>query len=257
MLPAVTTAMRQVFKRCLLPACMAVSVLALTAHAEPTLRLVADPWPPFTDHHLPENGLASDVVQQALQRAGYQTHYHEAPWERAVHGLQRGDYDILINAWYSEERTGYGAYSSPYLVNRIRVLKRLDHPIDFARLQDLYRYRIAAVRGYAYSAEFDRDPNLQRVGVMGFESAARMLQAGRVDLAVEDEQVARYHLGPQLDGLGEPLGFLPQPLSENPLHILVRRSRPDHAEITERFNKALQSMRADGTYERILTRHGH
>ena len=34
------------------------------------LRLVADPWPPFNDQRLPGKGLASDLVEQALARAG-------------------------------------------------------------------------------------------------------------------------------------------------------------------------------------------
>ncbi|WP_228278081.1 hypothetical protein, partial [Acinetobacter nosocomialis] len=48
-------------------------------------------------------------------------------------------------------------------------------------------YRIAVVRDYAYAPEFDRDSRLQKVNVTSFANAARMLEAGRVDLAVEDE----------------------------------------------------------------------
>ena len=48
------------------------------------LRLVADPWPPFNDQRLPGKGLASDLVEQALARAGYTTSYVEAPWERGA-----------------------------------------------------------------------------------------------------------------------------------------------------------------------------
>lgn len=77
------------------------------------LRLVANPWPPFNDQGLPGKGLASDLVEQALKRVGYSTSYVEVPWERAVLGLKRGDYDVLINAWYSAERTEYGYFSSP------------------------------------------------------------------------------------------------------------------------------------------------
>ena len=72
------------------------------------LRLVADPWPPFNDQRLLGKGLASDLVEQALARAGYTTSYVEVPWERAVLGLKRGNYDVLINAWYSAYRSEYG-----------------------------------------------------------------------------------------------------------------------------------------------------
>lgn len=231
-------------------------LLSPSLGAAELLRLVADPWPPFNDHTLPNNGLASDLVQQALARAGYRTRYVEVPWERAVLGLKRGEHDVLINAWYSTERTYFGHYSQPYLVNRIRFMQRKGAGITFDQIADLYPYSIAVVRGYAYAPAFDHDERLRRVGVGSFENAARMLHAGRVQLALEDELVARYHLGRELAPLRDELEFLPQPLSENGLHILVRLSHPHHREIAQRFDEAIQTMQADGSYEQTLRRHG-
>ncbi len=235
--------------------CLSLLLLSLDAAAD-TLRLVADPWPPFNDQRLPNNGLASDLVSTALARAGYATRYVEVPWERAVRGLQRSDYDLLINAWYTEERAHFGYFSAPFLVNRIRFLRRKGSAIRFEQLSDLYPYRIAVMRGYAYSAEFNGDARLHKVGVGSFASGARMLQAGRVELTLEDEIVARYHLGRELSGIREQLEFLPQPLSENGLHILVRRSHPQHRQIAEAFDRAIAAMRSDGSYAAILQRHG-
>ncbi|MDZ4333894.1 MAG: amino acid ABC transporter substrate-binding protein, partial [Pseudomonas sp.] len=56
----------------------------LYGHAAETLRLVADPWPPFNDQTLLNNGVSSDLVTTALTRAGYTTSYVQVPWERAV-----------------------------------------------------------------------------------------------------------------------------------------------------------------------------
>lgn len=232
-----------------------LALLPLAGVAQ-TLRLVADPWPPFNDQRLPHNGLASDLVSTALGRAGYASQYAEVPWERAVRGLRRGDYDVLINAWYSEERASFGYFSAPFLVNRIRFLRRKGSAIRFSQLADLYPYRIAVMRGYAYSAEFNGDPRLHKVGVGSFASGARMLHAGRVELTLEDEFVARYHLGRELSGIRDQLEFLPQPLSENGLHILVRRSHPQHQGIAEAFDRAIATMRTDGSYAAILQRHG-
>lgn len=220
------------------------------------LRLVADPWPPFNHHSLPHNGVASDLVQQALTRAGYRTSYVEVPWERAVLGLKRGEHDVLINAWYSTERTYFGHYSQPYLFNRIRFLQRKDAGIDFEQISDLYPYRIAVVRGYAYNQAFDHDENIRRVGVSSFEIAARMLHAGRVQLALEDELVVRYHLERELAPLRDELELVPKPLSENGLHILVRLTHPHYREIARRFDEAIKAMQADGSYEQTMRRHG-
>ena len=83
-----------------------------------------------------------------------------------------------------------------------------------------------------------------------------MLHAKRVELTLEDEFVARYHLGRELSGIRDELEFLPRPLSENGLHILVRRSHPEHQHVVAAFDQAIEAMRADGSYAAILQRHG-
>jgi polar amino acid transport system substrate-binding protein len=77
-----------------------------------------------------------------------------------------------------------------------------------------------------------------------------------VQLALEDELVARYHLGRELRAIRGELEFLPLPLSENGLHILVRLSHPEHREIATRFDRAIQTMHEDGSYAATFRRHG-
>lgn len=81
-----------------------VFLLMANATAAEKLRLVADPWPPFTDALLLNGGLATDIVNTALKRAGYTTLYEQVPWARALLGLSEGRHDVLINAWFSEDR---------------------------------------------------------------------------------------------------------------------------------------------------------
>eukprot|EP01030_Chromulinospumella_sphaerica_P010428 gene10428-10234_t len=171
-----------------------VLLLLVPTVAAERLRLVADAWPPFTDATLLNGGLATDIVSTALARAGFASDFEQVPWARALMGVGDGRYDVLINAWYDEARTQLGQFSDEYLLNRVRFIKRRDDPIEFQNLQQLHDYPVAVVRGYAYSAEFDADPQLQKVPVHNFAMAVRMLAARRVRLTVEDEYVARFHL---------------------------------------------------------------
>ncbi|MDH4871040.1 transporter substrate-binding domain-containing protein [Pseudomonas sp. BN515] len=236
-------------------ALFALLLATASAYAE-TLRMAADVWPPFTDARLPGNGLAAELVSTALKRAGHRPEYVEVPWARALRGVQVGDYDLIVNAWYSDERARFGQFSQPYLTNRILFLKRKGSDVDFRTPADLKRYSIAVVRGYSYLPSFDADTSLNKVAVKGFQMAARMLAAGRVQLTLEDDLVARYYLGRELAGVRDQLEFLPRPLSENGLHILVRRSHPRHQQLVDEFNRAMQAMRDDGTYQAIFARHG-
>lgn len=236
--------------------CCLLVLLCWGSAAAETLRLAGNFWPPFTDASAPNGGLATDLVRTALARGGYPSHYEEVPWERAMRGLQRGEYDALVSAWFSEARAVYGHYSKPYLINRIRLLQRKGGAVQFRQLSDLYPYLIAVGRGYAYSPEFDNDPQLHKFVVGDFTNAARMLSRGRVDLALDDELVVRYHFARELSDIRDQLEFLPQPLSESNSHLLVRRSRADHQRIVDAFDRAIEAMRADGSYAEIFRRHG-
>lgn len=231
------------------------ALLAMQPVYAETLRLAGDAWAPYADTSLVNGGLATDLIRTALARAGYTTEYDQVPWARGIQDLSVGRYDVLIDAWYSDERTRIGQFSAPFLVNRLCFIKRKDSDISYSRLADLYAYPIAVVRGYAYSAEFDNDPNLKKVPVHSFSMSLRMLDAGRVQLAVEDEFAARFALSRESEALRDRVDFLTVPLSENNLHILVSLKNPNHAEIVDRFDREIAAMKADGTYERIFKLH--
>lgn len=233
-----------------------VLLLLVPTVAAERLRLVADAWPPFTDATLLNGGLATDIVSTALARAGFASDFEQVPWARALMGVGDGRYDVLINAWYDEARTHLGQFSDEYLLNRVRFIKRRDDPIEFQNLQQLHDYPVAVVRGYAYSAEFDADPQLQKVPVHNFAMAVRMLAARRVRLTVEDEYVARFHLARESPRVRNAVEFLPKTLSENSLHILVSLKNPRHEQIVAGFDREIARMKADGSYARLLKQHG-
>lgn len=232
-------------------------LLALnTAQAE-KLRLVADSWPPFTDASMPGGGLATVIVTTALHRAGFASEFEQVPWARALLGVGEGRYDVLINAWFDEGRTRIGQFSTSYLTNRVRLLKRKGDVLRFEQLSDLYPYPIATVRDYAYSPEFDTDQQLQKVPVRSFSVAVRMLAAGRVGLTLDDEYVARYFLQRESRSVRDGVEFVDKPLGENRLHILVSLKNPRHQEIVAGFDRAIAEMKVDGSFARLLQHYGH
>jgi len=238
----------------------AVALIGMLLLAQPAfaqrLRLVADAWPPFSDATLINGGLATDIVSTALARAGYASDFEQVPWARALMGVGDGRYDVLVNAWYDDARTHLGQFSAEYLINRLVFIKRGDDPIEFQNLEQLHDYPIAVVRGYAYTAAFDQDSQLQKIPVHSFAMAVRMLVARRVRLTVEDEYVARYYLAQESARVRNSVEFLPQPLSENSLHILVSLKNPEHEQIVASFDREIAKMKVDGSYARLMKQHG-
>lgn len=232
-------------------------VIGGIAAADGPLRLAANFWPPYTDQRALNGGLASDLVRSALHRAGYTTMQSEVPWARVLRGLRIGDYDVAVSAWYSDERREFADFSQAYLINQVRLVQRRGRSIRFEQLADLYKYRIAVARGYAYSPDFDDDDRLSKFVVQDFAAGARMVQAQRLDLAVEDELVARYLFKGELASISGELEFLPRSLSESGLHILVSHQHPRHRQIVEDFDQAITAMHRDGSYAQIFRKHGY
>lgn len=235
-------------------ACACIWLFVSQASAA-TLQIVANSYAPFTDKKLPYNGLATDLVTTALSRAGFSSEYHEVPWARALEGLQHDKYDLTIATWYLAEREVYGQFSEPYLTNTLRFIRKKGSHIDYQQLRELRPYLISVVRGYVYTPAFDADTSLRKHPVNSFASAARMVVQEHAQLTIEDELVAQHAFNGELSDAREQLEFLAKPLSESPLHILVRRSHPQHQQIIDGFNAAMRAMRKDGTYQLIMQRH--
>lgn len=222
---------------------------------EKTLTLVGDAWPPYTDASLPEGGLSVELIRTALGRAGYRVEYVEQPWERALRGFRRGQFD-LINDWFTASHAGYARYGAPFLINRVRWVQQRDGGIVYRGLESLAPYRVALGRGYVYSDALMAALGDDAVYVADFVQAAYMLAAGRIDLTLEDELTARHHFENELALIHEGFDLLPGEFDLLPLHLVVSNQHPEQREIIAGFARELAAMRDDGTYEAILQRHG-
>jgi polar amino acid transport system substrate-binding protein len=219
------------------------------------LKLVNDPWPPYTGSNLHNGGVSTEIVQTALHKSGYKTTVDFLPWARAIEGTFDGTYDILITASYSEERAKKVIYSDPYLTNEIRFIKLSGTKHRFKVLEDLQGLVVGVARGYIYEPSFDKADFFIRDEGVDVVSNLKKLKNGRVDLIVEDELVARYYLNTIFEKDTMQVDFLPKALNKKNMHIIVRKARADHAEIISKFNNALDAMKKDGSYDKILIQH--
>ncbi|MBX9913971.1 MAG: transporter substrate-binding domain-containing protein [Pseudomonadaceae bacterium] len=238
----------------LLACALAAVLLQSQATAEP-LRLVSANWPPFTGQNLPSNGLDGELVSTALGRAGYTSTFSEVPWAQVIPGIQHDKYDAVVVAWSTPEREAFGHFSAPYQYNRMTLLRNKGSTIAFNQLQDIYPFTIGVERGASYGQAFDSDPHLHKVELNNIDSRARMLLTGRIQLIIEDQLAFQYQLNNDLRDIREQFEFLPKPVIVQETRLLVRRSHPQHEEIIQRFNEAIEAMRANGSYQEILQRH--
>jgi len=246
---------------CLLLATLPASTLAAsTPTAAPApLRLVANYWEPYTGENLPAQGLASELVSTALARAGYESRIAIMPWPRALAMAYQGGADGVVAIWATQERRDKLQLSEAYYSNRMVFLHLKGAAVATGSLDELKGLHIGVGRGYEYSDNFKSQAGLLLEPTDSVLQNLRKLAAKRLDLVLEDRQIAQYNLGlysAQLPELGT-IEVGDKAFFTLPLYFGVSRKRPDAAQLIARFNASLAAMKADGSYERIIKKHSH
>ncbi len=209
-------------------------------------------WPPYVDPKLPGQGLAISIVVTAFERAGYEPVLTIGPWGHTLEDTKAGTTSVIGAVWKTAEREQDFVFTDPYLSNEIKFLKRRGDRFDFETLEDLSGLRIGVVYRYAYEDAFDKASSFTRAPETHVVPNLLQLLAGNIDLVVGDERTLRYEISRHLQERKRELEFLSKPLASRRLHVAVSRRHPEPEKLVEDFNRALETMREDGTYRSLL-----
>ena len=219
------------------------------------LTVVADEWPPFSGEALSGKGLSLDVIRQVLERAGYEVETSVVPWARIMDGARKGTFDIVGSLFLSEDMKEHMSYSAPYYTTAVKFLRKTGATHDYTTLNALKPYSIAVGDGFLYSEEFDQADYLNKIIVTTTLQCVQMVAHGRADLTLDSEEVVRYALEKEDPSLAGKVEFLPKVLDRRTIHMAVRNDLPMRDKIIGDFNRVLDEMRRDGSYQRIIARH--
>ncbi|OZG74381.1 hypothetical protein BTA51_05060 [Hahella sp. CCB-MM4] len=229
-----------------------LSLFATLANAEQLLVGAEHSWPPFIGRDLKKEGLATEIVRQALKTQGYEFQMKWLPWNRAIQGVSDLKYDVVPGAWYTDERNKEFIFSDPYLSNRIVFIKRVDDPFEYEGLESLTGKNIGTIKEYGYLESFMTADSFSRKEARRLYINLLRLTQKKIDLALEDEIVARSIIREQASSLKDDITFTQNALSTNDLHLIISRKHPKGQEIIKAFNQGLATIKNNGTYDRIF-----
>jgi polar amino acid transport system substrate-binding protein len=231
---------------------------ASSANTEPTVRVLTEEYPPYNftqDGKL--TGLSTEVVQAVIKEVQkdvpLKSSFTSMPWARAydlaqleenvaIYSMNRAKHREQLFKW-----VGVVAPSDYYLY----ALKR--RKLQLRKLDDAQSLQIGTVNqaiGEQYLAQrgFTLGRNLQSSAK--YEQGYDKLKLGRIDLWIINEmgasQIAR-QAGDDPDELLEKVLFLPEVSAGN--YLAFSLSTPDA--LVERFRKALETIKKNGTYDAI------
>src|SRR5215467_7458953 len=189
-------------------------------------------------------GFEVDIADTLAARMGRTARFVQNQWDGLVPGLERGEYDVVINGLeITAERAEKIHFSMPYFYSTLTITTRADDT-RVKRPDDLRGLTVGALR-VSFAERYSQ--SLGNVMVRSYDGQVQQfidLALARLDALVMDTPVAAYYAtGPQVRSMEVPSARMA-------FGIGIRKSDED---LLRNINQALGSMRQDGTLRKIYT----
>ncbi|PYR85016.1 MAG: amino acid ABC transporter permease [Acidobacteria bacterium] len=189
-------------------------------------------------------GFEVDLADALAERMGRKARFVQNQWDGLVPGLERAEYDVVINGLeITPERAEKIHFSNPYFYSTLTLTTRADdtriHGADDLRGLTAGVLRVTFAERYVQS--------LGNVTIRSYDGQVQQfidLALGRLDAVVMDTPVASYYAtGPQVRNFEIPAARMA-------FGIGIRKN---DEELLHQINAALEAMRRDGTLRKIYT----
>lgn len=225
---------------------------SLNTLAQPSsVSLVSDIWPPFTNK-LAKRAVAFDIVNTALQNVYVSTNFEITDFQDVIQSIQDRKYDGSAALWKTPEREEFLLFSDAYLQNQLILVGKKGTDVSFTDLKDLTTASVGLVEGYAYGEEITNHNKVKWIYGINDEKNFEMLLDGELDYILVDALLIQYLLQNQEEEVKEYLAIGSTPLSIHTLHFAVHKELEGAEILINYFNREVQKMLQDGTYNKIL-----
>ncbi len=208
------------------------------------------PWQMETGGEL--TGICIDIVKEIQKRIGNDREIKIFPWNRAYNMTLKKEGFALFSTARSEEREALFKWVGPLVPLKSVMYKRKDDPKVYRTLNDAKNVKAIAVTKNVISEQFLRKEGFQNlqveIGKSGEENVQRVL-SGKAQL-YSNGYISGHYLIKKLHLEKMIVMTQMEPLFESSLNIAFNIKTPD--EVISLWQKTLDEIRSDGTYDQIL-----
>ena len=189
-------------------------------------------------------GFELDLANALAQHLGRKARFVQNQWDGLVPGLERGEYDVVINGLeITAERAEKINFSTPYFYSTLTLTRRIDDD-RVQRAEDLRGLKVGVLK-VTFAERYIQ--NLGNVTIRSYDGQVQPfidLALGRLDAVVMDTPIALYY------ATGSQVKNIEIPTAQMSFGIGIRKA--DTA-LLEQINAGLESMKRDGTLRKIYT----
>lgn len=203
-------------------------------------------YAPFTYHDKDNKlvGFDVEIGEAVAEKLGVKPEFVEGKWDGLIAGLDAKRYDAVINqVGITEERQKKFNFSNPYIVSKVVLIVKDDNDAikDFADLKGKKAAQ-SLTSNYGQQA---KDAGAELVGTDGFDQSIQLVLTGRADATLNDSLSYLDFKKKQPDA---PVKVVASQENATSSGVILRKG---DEELVAAVNKALDEIKADGTYDKI------
>lgn len=237
--------------------CLTFFLNATALHAQQTVTLTSDPWPPFILGEVgaeANGGTGVEVIRMIFSKIDdTNVSLPLLPWKRALNEVKIGKKDGIQLLRKTDERAEYMIFTESVFISRELLWYSEDKfPQGFSwnAISDLKNYTLGVVNGYSYSEEFDiaiENKELVAIKANDPEQIFTMLSGGRIDFAIANESVG-LSLSKKYKNK---IKSSSNPIAAEPHYIGISK-KSDAKDLIEKINSAINSLKNEGIIDKIM-----
>jgi len=203
-------------------------------------------YAPFT-YHDESNALVGfdvEIAQEIAKRLGVKAEFVEGPWDGLIAGIDANRYDVVINqVGITDARKEKYDFSEPYIASKAVLIVKGDNT-DITSFDSL-KGKKAAQTLTSNFGKLAEASGAEIVGTEGFDQSVALVLQGRADATINDSLSFYDFKKKQPDAN---LKIAAEQENADYSGVLLAKGKP---ELVEAINKALEEIKADGTYKTI------
>ncbi|QNM98576.1 substrate-binding periplasmic protein [Chitinimonas koreensis] len=228
---------------------IAVTALFAAGLEAQALTFTTEDYPPFNmavDKKVA--GISTDILQDAIKRAGVSAEFKLLPWERAL-DMAKTQADVCVySAVRTPEREKLFKWVGPLVADEITLFAKADSAIKLGGVNDAKKYKVGGYNGDAYG-DFVEKQGIKLERVTTDVQNLPKLAAGRIDLWVAGAQSGPYKASREgMKGAIKPLLALGDP-KDSQMYLACNPGVPD--DVVKKLNDAVQAVKKDGSADKI------
>lgn len=207
-------------------------------------------YAPFTYHDESGKlvGFDVEIGEAVAAKLGVKPEFIEGKWDGLIAGLDANRYDTVINqVGITDKRKEKYDFSKPYIVSKAVLIVRSDDA-DIKGFADLKGKKSAQTLTSNFGA-LATASGAELVGTNGFDESIQLVLTKRADATINDSLSFLDFKKHKPDA---PVKIAAQKEDADASGIIVRKGQ---AELVAAIDKALDDIKAEGTYKKIADKY--